>query len=86
MLSIPAHKQTDPAKKPGQIINPINTDMMDEMSKYAAQERHAGMRPELAATYKPTHGGYPGTPLCDGCPVPGVCTRDGQCANKALEG
>ncbi len=83
MLSIPAHKQLDPAKKPGQIVNPINTDMMDDMAMIDTEPR----RRMVAQQYKPAHGGYPGTaPLCDGCPVPGVCTRDGQCANKALEG
>lgn len=57
MNSTPAHKQTDPAKKPGQIVNPpvVNHDLMDDMGKYAEQERHA----PTSKTYKPTHGGYP---------------------------
>lgn len=48
----PAHKQTDPAKMPGQIVNSINFDMMDDM---------AGIQtPSPSALYKPAHGGYPG--------------------------
>lgn len=27
-LSIPAHKQTDPAKRPGQIVNPIQAELI----------------------------------------------------------
>lgn len=38
MHSTPAHKQTDPASKPGQIVNPVgfsgNHDMMDDQSLY----------------------------------------------------
>lgn len=40
MHSVPAHKQLDPAKKPGQVISfPLraqpNEDMMDDMGQYA---------------------------------------------------
>lgn len=35
-MSTPAHKQTDPDKLPGQIVNPINTDMADDMAQYAS--------------------------------------------------
>jgi hypothetical protein len=38
MHSTPAHKQTDPAAQPGQIVNPIgfsgNHDMMDDQALY----------------------------------------------------
>ena len=53
MRSIPAHKQTDPAKQAGQIINrpepPSNHDMMDDMAEYVSAKEH-----------KPVHGGRPG--------------------------
>lgn len=62
----PAHKQTDPAKLPGQIVNPINTDMHDDMSDYATRVTWNDPKPlmgntESAPGYKPAHGGYPGT-------------------------
>lgn len=38
MHSTPAHKQTDPSRLPGQIVNPVgfsgNHDMMDDQSLY----------------------------------------------------
>jgi len=37
-MTTPAHKQTDPEKKPGQIVNPINSDLMDDMANYCAKE------------------------------------------------
>ena len=52
MFSTPFHKQTDPAKQAGQIINrpepPSNHDMMDDMAEHVS-----------AKEYKPVHGGYP---------------------------
>lgn len=42
-----AHKQTDPAKKPGQIVNPIPESMLYKPA-------------QNAKAYKPAHGGYPG--------------------------
>jgi hypothetical protein len=51
--AVPAHK----SGTAGQIVTPpvVNHDMMDDMGKYADQERHA----PTSKTYKPTHGGYP---------------------------
>lgn len=34
MHSIPAHKQTDPAKKPGQIIHPLDVQCMDDTIEF----------------------------------------------------
>jgi hypothetical protein len=56
MNVIPAHK----SGTAGQIVNPpsVNHDMMDDMGKYAEQEKYApGFSP--AKAYKPAHGGYP---------------------------
>lgn len=59
LYSTPAHKQTDPAKKPGQIVNPIVTDTMtagmDDTLDCALPSKQAA----VAAAYRPTHGGYP---------------------------
>jgi hypothetical protein len=75
---MPAHKVVGDVGKPGQIVNPINTDMMDEMSQYSTPTQRAAVAAHkrfwawaasemrgntesapTAATYKPTHGGYP---------------------------
>jgi hypothetical protein len=54
--SVPAHKQLDLAKRPGQIVN---HDMMDDMAAFAESK-----------LYKPTHGGYPTpAPIAAGTPV-----------------
>jgi hypothetical protein len=43
MHSTPAHKQTDPAKQAGQIVNPVgmpdNYDMLDDQSLYTMMNR-----------------------------------------------
>lgn len=48
MHTTPAHKQTDPAKKPGQVLSfPLgkhfNEDMMDDMAQYAEPCRFCGV-------------------------------------------
>lgn len=64
MFTVPAHKQTDPSKKPGQIVHPLNHDMMDDMITHAEERQAlrlvvpAPLTPP-AGQYKPTHGGYP---------------------------
>lgn len=68
----PAHKQTDPAKKPGQIIHPLDVQCMDETFEFT-ECKFCGRMMEspcetLPADYchnmwvwdKPRHGGYPG--------------------------
>lgn len=62
MRSVPAHKQLDPAKQPGQWIN---HDMMDDMAgitpvNVRAEDGPAFRKLVTAAAYKPVHGGYPG--------------------------
>lgn len=72
MMSTPAHKQTDPVKKPGQWVNPDVTklDKLDPLSEFAKarQGTNHDMVDDMgsigddaikAAEYKPTHGGYP---------------------------
>jgi hypothetical protein len=57
MFSTPAHKQTDPAKKPGQIVNPIDEDAggaMDDTIPMTEDERqiaklYAPFIPQIAA-------------------------------------
>jgi hypothetical protein len=44
MIRTSAHLQTDPAKLPGQIVNPIPASILPQPT---------------SASYKPTHGGYP---------------------------
>jgi hypothetical protein len=48
MIRTPFHKQTDPAKMPGQVRDP---------AKMTGQVRDPA--PVKAAEYKPVHGGYP---------------------------
>jgi len=45
MIRTPYHKQRDPAKAPGQGVNPINTDMMDSMMEYSGHKRPAPVPP-----------------------------------------
>lgn len=58
MHSTPAHKQTDPSKLPGQIVNPIpldhefNHDMMDDMAL------HRFMNPQSVVGKEHTLGDY----------------------------
>jgi hypothetical protein len=68
---MPPHKHVGDEGKPGQIINPINTDIMDEMMNLPASVQHmhrTGFTPDMpqtqtpavtAANRKPAHGGYP---------------------------
>lgn len=67
-IGVPSHKQTDPAKAAGQIIN---HDMMDDMTEAAAavdytirkleSDTHRASVTAAAKLHKPAHGGYPGT-------------------------
>lgn len=43
MIRTPAHKQTDPAKRPGQLINDpdFNHDLMDDMGEFSQKQRLA---------------------------------------------
>ena len=40
-MSAPAHKQTDPAKAPGQIVNPVGEPAPGTLAEYVAQQRVA---------------------------------------------
>lgn len=39
--SIPAHKQTDPAKKPGQIVNPVKSNVSPKPVALVVPTTHA---------------------------------------------
>jgi hypothetical protein len=66
MHSTPAHKQTDPAQRPGQIINrPEHEAMVDDMSDHAVQQRrfgsietHEGNAKSFTEVMGATYGGH----------------------------
>ena len=56
-FSVPAHKQTDPAKKPGQIVNPLEAHH-EALKGLTGKERQA-KKSELFAYAYGAHGHFP---------------------------